>query len=494
MAESSRREVRAGVSKMLEQSEMDLENLRIGKQRLVSKKKRMSKLKKTILEDREYRAPGPQPTLEPRNDQPIPVGLVAPPVMVEPFLPSWCVGEEEKAETEAIDDVQVVEDEEDEAQDDGNDEPEDQQEKEEKAQTARMAMSISETLQRLQATKVSNRSGGATGSKGPKTADLEVRHYVHQELSDELDEKVKYVLSELVRFQDRAKEQNTMKFAKLKRFCVGLREAKRAINRKKCKGLVVAPNLEVSTAEGGLDDTVEDLIELARENEVPVIFALSRNRIGKAMGKSIRLSIVALHSVDGVHQQFKEVVKLADELRRRWVLRQMSHATSEFAEQALKRAEEKAARDAERRAEKERLAEQKAAEEAIRAEQRQKLKAEKAEQNARKVQEEKAEAERRREEREAIAKEREAEKAREDQEMEALRVKERLAEQERIRKEEETVKEAERQRREAARKAEEERQRRMAEAAAKAKAEGPEESDADSSGSDLPLGFNSNLF
>lgn len=46
------------------------------------------------------------------------------------------------------------------------------------AKTARMAMSISETLQRLQATKVSNRSGGATGSKGPKTADLEVRHYV----------------------------------------------------------------------------------------------------------------------------------------------------------------------------------------------------------------------------------------------------------------------------------------------------------------------------
>ena len=39
----------------------------------------------------------------------------------------------------------------------------------------------------------------------------------------------------------------------------------------------------------------------------------SFGRIGKAMGKSIRLSIVALHSVDGVHQQFKEVVKLADE-------------------------------------------------------------------------------------------------------------------------------------------------------------------------------------
>lgn len=31
------------------------------------------------------------------------------------------------------------------------------------------------------------------------------------------------------------------------------------------------------------------------------------------MGKNIRLSIVALHSVDGVHQQFKELLKLADE-------------------------------------------------------------------------------------------------------------------------------------------------------------------------------------
>ena len=57
---------------------------------------------------------------------------MAPPVTVEPFLPSWCVGEEEKPETEATDDIQGAQDEGDEAQDDGNDEPEDQQEKEEK--------------------------------------------------------------------------------------------------------------------------------------------------------------------------------------------------------------------------------------------------------------------------------------------------------------------------------------------------------------------------
>eukprot|EP00435_Cladocopium_sp_Y103_P052517 s481_g16.t1 len=506
MAEPSRAVRAQGVSKsILEQSEMDLTNLRIGKQRLVSKKKRLSKLKKTILEDREYRAPGSVLPLGGDNAQPRPVGLVAAPAVVEPFLPSWCMEEEEASDGQKVEEQEEKEEKEEKEESDLRDEPDepdeaeepddpvDEKEREEKARDALMAMSISETLQRLQATKAA--PGGAKGAKAT-TADLEVRHYVHQELSDELDEKVKFVLGELVRFQERAKEQNAMKYAKLKRFCVGLREAKRAINRKKCKGLVVAPNLEVSTLEGGLDDTVEELIELARENEVPVIFALSRNRIGKAMGKSIRLSIVALHSVDGVHQQFKELVKLAEELRRRWVLRQMSHATSEFAEEALKRAEEKAARDAQRRAEKERQAELKAAEELRLHEQRQRIKAEKAAAKARKVAEQKEDAERRREEREAAAKEREAEKAREEQETEALRVQERLAEQERIRKEEEAAKEAERQRRAAARKAEEERQKRMAEAAAKAQAVAPaeEESDAESSGSDLPLGFNSNLF
>lgn len=478
----------------MEQSEMDLTNLRIGKQRLVSKKKRLSKLKKTILEDREYRAPGS--VLPLAENAPRPVGLVAAPAVVEPFMPSWCMEEEEASERQKVEEEEEKEndlgeepDEPEEAEE--PDEPVDEKEREEKARDALLAMSISETLQRL--TALPTLSGARPKAA---TADLEVRHYVHQELSDELDEKVKFVLGELVRFQERAKEQNAMKYAKLKRFCVGLREAKRAINRKKCKGLVVAPNLEVSTLEGGLDDTVEELIELARENEVPVIFALSRNRIGKAMGKSIRLSIVALHSVDGVHQQFKELVKLAEELRRRWVLRQMSHATSEFAEEALKRAEEKAARDAQRRAEKERQAELKAEEELRLSEQRQKIKAEKAAAKARKVAEQKEDAERRREEREAAAKEREAEKAREEQETEALRVQERLAEQERLRKEEEAAKEVERQRRAAARKEEEERQKRMAEAAAKAQAVAPkeEESDAESSGSDLPLGFNSNLF
>lgn len=53
------------------------------------------KLKKTILEDREYRAPGSVLPLA-ESAQPRPVGLVAAPAVVEPFMPSWCMEEEEE--------------------------------------------------------------------------------------------------------------------------------------------------------------------------------------------------------------------------------------------------------------------------------------------------------------------------------------------------------------------------------------------------------------
>ena len=315
MAEASRRDIRAGaVSKtILEQSSMDLTNLRIGKQRIVSKKKKMSKLKKTILEDREFREGDPKES----ESAPSRLNADAPAFMPAEWLRTGTEEDRAALETPLVPAMRaplpagpvttLAGGPAGPAPSPDRDPTEDPSDGSEEIEP----LSISETLERLRTVQEKSQKPKEAVAK---PANLEVRHYVHQELSDDLDEKVKFVLSELVRFQDRAKEQNPMKYAKLKRYCVGLREARRAITRSKCKGLIVAPNLETSSAEGGLDDTVEDVIELAREHEVPVVFALSRNRIGKAMGKNIRLSIVALHSVDGVHQQFKEIVKIAEEL------------------------------------------------------------------------------------------------------------------------------------------------------------------------------------
>jgi len=334
--------------------------------------------------------------------------------------------------------------------------------------------------------------------QGQKGSDLEVRHYVHQVLNDDLDEKVKLLLGELGRYQDRTKERDPLKYQKQKRFCVGMREAQRTVARGKAKGIVCAPNLEECSAEGGLDDTVEDLIEACREADVPVIFALSRNRIGKALGKNIRLSIICILSAEGVHQEFKQVLKLTDDLRRQWVVRQMANFSSEDAEAAIKRAEQRAARDAGRREMKANLeAERKEEEERKRAE----AKAAKEAEKARRQAAHQAEMERRR-----------ALKAvREEAEKEAAEVEAGVAKHDALQKADEErkrkVKEAANCRLETARRAEEEKRREAEEAAAQAvksqqkaaaaeAGEVAEESDAesDSSGSSVPLGFNAALF
>lgn len=541
MAEARAKDIKAGdVSKaVLEQSSMDLTGLRMGKQRLVSKKKRLSQLKKTILEDRDYRREDGSCLQQPLGAVArIPAGPQQLSADAPAFMPSFMPAELLRSAGEADATLGpkpkaaapapkppgplkpgIVESA-------GSKETELAAVEEEEAPEELPLTVAIERLRNLQQAQEGKKPKASAGtSKGdpaaadgevategdsaaskktpPPRADLEVRHYVHQELSDELDERVKFILSELVRFQDRAKEQNAMKYAKLKRYCVGLREAKRAIARNKCKGLIVAPNLEVSNLEGGLDDTVEDVIEEARDNEIPVIFALSRNRIGKAMGKNIRLSVVALHSVEGVHQQFREAAKLAEDLRRRWVMRQMAHATSEYAEQAQKRVEEKAARDTARREEKERVAAIQAAEEERRREANGLAKAAKAEARAKKVAEQKEAADRRKAEKDAENKVIEEAKRAEEVKLEAQRREEEKIAEEKRRKEADIAEREriawERKRKEAERKAMQEQQKRMAAAAAARAAQGvpeakAEESDAESSGSDLPLGFNANLF
>jgi len=295
-------------------------------------------------------------------------------VQAAEFVPSWCQpepGDDATASMDAAASVRVTS---------SNELPENEE------------LAVSKAIERMAAQTKDEKSKGSQvkkEKKPPQTTNLEVRHYVRQVLSDELDEKVKAMLGDLARFQERAR-LDPLKFAKLKRFCVGMSEATRSVKRGKAKCLIVAPNLDRSEADGGLDDTVENLIDACAEFEVPVLFALSRNRMGKALSKNIRMSIVCVLSAEGVHQEVKQIIKLAEELRKQWVMRRMAlgaqevmpmgkavdaqaeessddgaqqkgegindkvlrHLEDQRLEDERRRAEEKAKRDAERAAEK----------------------------------------------------------------------------------------------------------------------------------------------
>jgi ribosomal protein L7Ae-like RNA K-turn-binding protein len=361
-------------------------------------------------------------------------------------------------------------------------------------------LAVAKAIERISAQTKDDRSKNSQvkkEKKQPQASNLEVRHYVRQVLSDELDEKVKAMLADLSKFQERARERDPQKFAKLKRFCVGMSEATRSVKRGKAKCLIVAPNLDKSEADGGLDDTVEDLMDVCFEHEVPIIFALSRNRMGKALGKNIRISIVCVLSVEGVHQEFRQIVKIAEELRKQWVMRRMALGAQEVIAQCEAEEAEASGDDAGAPTATEsmndrvlrHLEEKRQAEERIRLEEKAKRDAEKAVVKEQKAAERRAKQEARRAElqaqKEEEARKEEEEQRRKDEEdvekrrMQAEREKERQLLVEKARAEKERKAEAER--------------KRIAERDAQAAAAAGINSD-DSSDEDLPTGFNADFF
>jgi ribosomal protein L7Ae-like RNA K-turn-binding protein len=73
--------------------------------------------------------------------------------------------------------------------------------------------------------------------------------------------------------------------------------------------VVLAPNTE--TAEV-IDDKLETLIQHCRDREIPILYALSKRRLGKAINATIKQSVVAVSQPDGCYDIFKKIIKFCE--------------------------------------------------------------------------------------------------------------------------------------------------------------------------------------
>lgn len=101
-------------------------------------------------------------------------------------------------------------------------------------------------------------------------------------------------------------------------YICGLREVRKAVRSGRAAAIVLAPNIEPCEAEGGLDDAVEALLAAAATSDVPVVFALSRKRLGEIYGFRKRMSAIALLETGGVEDLAARVLVLAEEGRQLW--------------------------------------------------------------------------------------------------------------------------------------------------------------------------------
>eukprot|EP00557_Chaetoceros_sp_GSL56_P013725 CAMPEP_0176482192 /NCGR_PEP_ID=MMETSP0200_2-20121128/3242_1 /TAXON_ID=947934 /ORGANISM="Chaetoceros sp., Strain GSL56" /LENGTH=907 /DNA_ID=CAMNT_0017878487 /DNA_START=396 /DNA_END=3119 /DNA_ORIENTATION=- len=113
------------------------------------------------------------------------------------------------------------------------------------------------------------------------------------------------MLGELMRLQIRAKENNNKKAKR--RLVLGLREVARGIRANKVKMVIMANNLD---HYGALDVKLEEILNAANEHDIPVIFELNKRKLGKALGKTLKISVVGIENADGAYEPFKKLKRL----------------------------------------------------------------------------------------------------------------------------------------------------------------------------------------
>ncbi|XP_046720306.1 selenocysteine insertion sequence-binding protein 2-like isoform X2 [Silurus meridionalis] len=161
------------------------------------------------------------------------------------------------------------------------------------------------------------------------------REYCNQVLNKEIDESVTLLLQELVRFQERVYQKEPTKAKSKRRLVMGLREVTKHMKLNKIRCVIISPNCEKIQAKGGLDEALYNVIAMAREQEIPFVFALGRKALGRCVNKLVPVSVVGIFSYSGAEALFNRLVSLTEEARRAY--KEMVCALEqEQAEEALK--------------------------------------------------------------------------------------------------------------------------------------------------------------
>ena len=95
------------------------------------------------------------------------------------------------------------------------------------------------------------------------------------------------LLTTLMKLQQRSKDDPNARSRR--RLVMGLREVARGIRAGKVKMVILAYNMDEYSA---LDEKLQEILDLSKEAELPVFYNLNKRKLGKAVGKSIKVRMV----------------------------------------------------------------------------------------------------------------------------------------------------------------------------------------------------------
>ncbi|XP_076439076.1 uncharacterized protein LOC143277972 isoform X3 [Babylonia areolata] len=136
------------------------------------------------------------------------------------------------------------------------------------------------------------------------------REYCTQILDKDIDMCCTALLHELVRFQDRVYHKDPNKAKGKRRVVLGLREVTKHLKLKKIKCVIISPNLEKIQSKGGLDEALNNILNMCQEQNVPFVFALGRRALGRACAKLVPVSVAGIFNYEGCEEKFNQLISL----------------------------------------------------------------------------------------------------------------------------------------------------------------------------------------
>ncbi|CAF1302491.1 unnamed protein product [Adineta steineri] len=149
--------------------------------------------------------------------------------------------------------------------------------------------------------------------------DAGFREYCSQLIDRQLDELCIQLLLTLKRFQDRKKQQfqsNPERARRKRRFVHGIREVTKHLRLQRLKCVLIAPDCQSIQSQGGLNDAIEQIINLCKEQNIPYIFTLNRQKLGRCLNKISRISTIGIFDYSGADTIYRQIIEITNENQR----------------------------------------------------------------------------------------------------------------------------------------------------------------------------------
>ncbi|KAI8929696.1 hypothetical protein BC831DRAFT_442702 [Entophlyctis helioformis] len=151
----------------------------------------------------------------------------------------------------------------------------------------------------------------------------ECRGYVSQLVTPDFEALVTQFLAMVCSAHAKMQRLKPLKAKSHRRIVNGLREVGRAVRSRKAKMVIVAVNIEPGPGNKGLDAVTSEVLDMARRANVPLVFAHSRRSLAKTglsqmAGISNAVSCVAVLNPEGFEPTFQKLLTKAQRLRVAW--------------------------------------------------------------------------------------------------------------------------------------------------------------------------------